>query len=68
MSRDETIHDVMRRVVAAQPEIFMTGHEGYYRHSDITALILEIGRLRGRLYDQLDNEGAMVSASMRGGD
>lgn len=41
MSDDETIHDVLKRVVAAQPKIFLQGHEGYYRHADISALIRE---------------------------
>lgn len=39
----EDIHAVLRRVAAAQPEIFLSGHEGYYRHSDIAALIRAVG-------------------------
>lgn len=43
----EDIHAVLRRVTKAQPEIFLPGHEGYYRHSDIAALIRAVGeRLR----------------------
>ena len=38
----ESIHDVMKRVVSAQPEIYMAGHEGYYRHDDIARLIVEL--------------------------
>lgn len=34
--------DVLKRVVAAQPEIYMAGHEGYYRHDDIARLIIEL--------------------------
>ena len=39
----EDIHAVLRRVTKAQPEIFLSGHEGYYRHADIAALIRAIG-------------------------
>lgn len=35
----DDIHAVLRRVTAAQPETYLTNHEGYYRHSDIAALI-----------------------------
>lgn len=39
---NETINDVLKRVTAAQPEVFLEGHEGYYRHSDIARLIREL--------------------------
>lgn len=35
----EDIHAVLRRVITAQPEVYLHGHEGYYRHADIAALI-----------------------------
>jgi hypothetical protein len=38
----EGFHDVLKRVVAAQPKIYMVGHEGYYRHDDIARLIIEL--------------------------
>jgi len=38
----ESFHEVLKRVVAAQPEIYMVGHEGYYRHDDIARLIIEL--------------------------
>lgn len=38
----ESFHEVLKRVVAAQPEIYMSGHEGYYRHDDIARLIIEL--------------------------
>jgi len=30
---------VLDRVLAAQPEIFLQNHEGYYRHRDVADLI-----------------------------
>lgn len=39
----DDIHAVLRRVTKAQPEIWLSGHEGYYRHSDIAALIRAVG-------------------------
>ena len=39
----EDIHAVLRRVTAAQPKIFLLGHEGYYRHADIATLIRALG-------------------------
>lgn len=42
----ETIQEIIRRVSKDQPEIFLQNHEGYYRHSDISALLREIARLR----------------------
>lgn len=38
----EDIHSVLRRVCAAQPPVFLKGHEGYYRHADIAALICHV--------------------------
>lgn len=43
MRTEETMTDdfqnVLRRVIAAQPKIYLSGHEGYYRHADIARLL-----------------------------
>lgn len=41
--RDDIIA-VIARCVSKQPEISMRNHEGYYRHSDVSALIREVSR------------------------
>lgn len=43
LDEGDNIHAVLRRVTKAQPEIFLSGHEGYYRHADIAALIRAVG-------------------------
>lgn len=40
---EDSLSEVLKRVCAAQPEVFLSGHEGYYRHSDIAALIRAVG-------------------------
>lgn len=42
----DTIQEIISRVSKAQPKVFLQNHEGYYRHSDISALLREIARLR----------------------
>lgn len=35
----EPFKAVLDRILAAQPEIFLQNHEGYYRHRDVADLI-----------------------------
>ncbi len=40
---DGALGDVIRRVSEAGPKLTMPNHEGYYRHQDVTALVVALG-------------------------
>lgn len=46
---DNGIGAILKRLCEAQPKIFMPNHEGYYRHEDITAMIVAFGVMNASL-------------------
>jgi len=60
-------HAVIARCVERQPDLFIRGqHEGYYIHSDISALIELIARLSNEVLSP--HEARLILASMGYGD
>lgn len=49
MKSEDGIGAVLKRLCDAQPKIFMPDHEGYYRHEDITAMIVAFGVMNASL-------------------
>lgn len=53
---------VLDRIVAAQPEIFLQNHEGYYRHRDIAGLIQALVDHRAALENLLSDDYGTANA------
>ena len=62
----ETIQEIISRVSKAKPKVFLQNHEGFYRHSDISAILREIARLRSsdNPWDIYEDWGHFVGAEV----
>lgn len=49
MKSDHGLGAIINRMAEAQPKIHMQNHEGYYRHSDVNALIVALGVMNASL-------------------
>jgi hypothetical protein len=69
MSKEDAMTDdfqnILRRVVAAQPKIYLSGHEGYYRHADIARLLLALTAWNTRPDTEKLKEAITVLTRMR---
>jgi hypothetical protein len=67
MRKEDTMTDdfqnVLRRVIAAQPKIYLSGHEGYYRHADIARLLRALTAWNTRPAPALDRDRIAVCIS-----
>lgn len=58
----EPFKPVLDRILAAQPEIFLQNHEGYYRHRDVAELIQQFVDLRAALANLLSDDYGTANA------
>jgi len=58
----EPFKAVLDRILAAQPEIFLQNHEGYYRHRDVTELVQQLVNHRAALENLLSDDYGTANA------
>ena len=52
----------LRRVIKAQPDIFLQNHEGYYRHADVAAIVQALVDHRAAVQNLLDDDYGTANA------
>lgn len=58
----EPFKAVLDRILAAQPEVFLQNHEGYYRHRDVAELVQRLVDHRAVLESLLSDDYGTANA------